>query len=117
MYVNQQKGFIQKGCEDKVYKLQKALYELRQAPRAWFSKIESYFITEGFERCSFKHTLFVKTERSKILIVSLYVDDLIFTGKCAEMFESFKVSMKNELDMTDLGKIRYFFWCGSETKQ
>jgi len=40
--------------------------------------------------------------------VSLYVDDLIFTGNDACMFESFKKSMKIEFDMTDLGKMKYF---------
>jgi hypothetical protein len=53
--------------------------------------------------------LFVKTEaEGKILIVSLYVDDLIFTGNDACLIEEFKCSMKSEFEMTDLGKIRYF---------
>ena len=43
-----------------------------------------------------------------ILIVSLYVDDLIFTGNDELMFTKFKSSMKHEFDMTDLGKMRYF---------
>ncbi|KAL2585495.1 hypothetical protein AAZV13_13G001300 [Glycine max] len=43
-----------------------------------------------------------------ILIVSLYVDDLIFTGNDELMFAKFKSSMKHEFDMTDLGNMRYF---------
>lgn len=42
------------------------------------------------------------------MIVSRYVDDLIFTGNCESMFFKFKYSMKHEFDMTDLGKVRYF---------
>jgi hypothetical protein len=42
------------------------------------------------------------------LIVSLYVDDLIFTGNDESMFVKFKNSMKLEFDMTDLGKMKYF---------
>ena len=91
-----------------MYKLRKALYGLTQAPRGWFSRIETYFIKQGFERCESEHTLFIKTgERGNILIVSLYVDDLIFIGNC-EMIIDFKNSMKQEFDMTDLGKMRYF---------
>lgn len=108
-YIDQPQGFVKKGEEEKVYKLKKALYGLKQAPRAWFSKIEAYFMKEGFERCDFEHTLFIKSEEGgKILIVSLYVDDLIFTGNCESMFVKFKNSMKHEFDMTDLGKMRYF---------
>lgn len=67
-----------------MFKLKKALYGLKQAPQAWYNKIENYFLNEGFERCSYKSTLFVKTEAGgKILIVSLYVYDLIFTGNGA----------------------------------
>uniref|UniRef100_A0A2N9FH80 Integrase catalytic domain-containing protein n=1 Tax=Fagus sylvatica TaxID=28930 RepID=A0A2N9FH80_FAGSY len=102
-------GYEKKGEEYKVYKLKKALYGLKQAPRAWYSRIEAYFVKEGFERCSCEHTLFIKTgDGGKILIVSLYVDDLIFTGNDESMFVKFKNSMKLEFDMTDLGKMKYF---------
>ena len=51
VYVEQSLGY-QKKDASKVYKLNKALYGLRQAPRAWYSKIESYFVQENFEKCS-----------------------------------------------------------------
>lgn len=109
VFVEQPQGYQRQGENDKVYKLKKALYGLKQAPRAWYSKIESYFIKEGFEKCSSEHTLFVKTNsEEKILIVSIYVDDLIFTGNDEQLFEKFKNSMKQQFDMSDLGKMRYF---------
>lgn len=109
VYVDQPCGYVQKGNEHKVYKLKKVLYGLKQAPRAWYSRIEAYFLKEGFEKCDYEHTLFVKTEKEgKVFIVSLYVDDLIFTGNDELMFPKFKSSMKRGFDMTDLGKMRYF---------
>ncbi|XP_048447292.1 uncharacterized mitochondrial protein AtMg00810-like [Pyrus x bretschneideri] len=73
------------------------------------SLVQSYFSKEGFNKCPFEHTLFIKTaEEGKILIVCLYVDDLIFTGNDKMMFEQFKKSMMVEFDMTYLGKMRYF---------
>lgn len=109
VFVEQPQGYEKKGEEHKVYKLRKALYGLKQAPRAWYSRIEAYFIKEGFERCQCEHTLFIKSEEGgKMLIVSLYVDDLIFTGNDEDMFAKFKASMEMEFDMTDLGKMKYF---------
>jgi hypothetical protein len=103
VFVEQPQGYEKKGEEYKVYKLKKTLYGLKQAPR------EAYFVKEGFERCNCEHTLFIKTGNGgKILIVSLYVDDLIFTGNDESMFVKFKNSMKLEFDMTDLGKMKYF---------
>ena len=53
--------------------------------------------------------MFVKIETGgKILIISLYVDDLIFTSNDAYLIEEFKCSMKSKFEMTDLGKMRYF---------
>jgi hypothetical protein len=109
VFVDQPQGFIKRGEEHKVYKLRRALYGLKQAPRAWYSRIEGYFIKEGFEKCYCEHTLFVKTkDGGKILIVSLYVDDLIFIRNNEDMFERFKESMKKEFAMSDLGKMKYF---------
>jgi len=109
MCVDQPCGCEKKGDEHKVYKLKKALYGLKQAPRAWYSRIKAYFLKEGFEKCDYEHTLFVKREKEDIvLIVSLYVDDLIFTGNDELMFARFKSSMKHEFDMIDLEKRRYF---------
>ena len=102
-------GYVKKGYEHKFYKLKKALYGLKQAPRAWYSRIEAYFLKEGFEKCDYEHTLFIKTgKEGKLLILSLYVDDLIFTGNDELMVSEFKSSMKHEFDMADLGKMRYF---------
>ena len=109
VFVDQPQGYVKKGDELKVYKLRRALYGLKQAPRAWYSRIEAYFTKEGFERCPYEHTLFVKlSERGNILIVSLYVDDLIFTGNDENMFKEFKKSMEKEFNMSDLGKMHYF---------
>uniref|UniRef100_A0A151UDA6 Retrovirus-related Pol polyprotein from transposon TNT 1-94 n=1 Tax=Cajanus cajan TaxID=3821 RepID=A0A151UDA6_CAJCA len=81
IYVEQPQGFISKGNEDKVLRLRKALYGLKQAPRAWYSRIDQYFTDHGFRRSKSEPTLYIKTQgQYDTLIVSLYVDDLIYTG-------------------------------------
>ncbi|KAL1218311.1 Retrovirus-related Pol polyprotein from transposon TNT 1-94 [Cardamine amara subsp. amara] len=109
VYVEQPEGFELRGGDNtNVYKLKRALYGLRQAPRAWYSRIESYFMREGFKKCYCEHTLFVKTEGVNVLIVSLYVDDLIYTSNSEAILVSFKSSMMMEFSMTDLGRMKYF---------
>ncbi|MCI04473.1 copia-type polyprotein, partial [Trifolium medium] len=109
VYIEQPLGYVKKGKEDHVYRLHKALYGLKQTPRAWYSKIEKYFIREGFEKCPHEHTLFVKKDgNNNWLIISLYVDDLIFTVNNNDMVKTFKISMMSTFDMTDLGKMRHF---------
>lgn len=108
MFVEQPQGYKVTGKKHMVYKLYKALYGLKQAPRAWFSRIEAYFIKEGFMSSPSEQTLFIKRKGGNILIVSIYVDDLLFTGNDEEMLNQFKCSMKREFDMTDLGMMQYF---------
>lgn len=92
-----------------MYQLHKALYGLKQAPRAWFSRIKAHFIKEGFQGCDYEQTLFTKrSKEGKIIIVSVYVDDLIFTGHDENLMLEFKASMMREFDMSDLGCMSYF---------
>ena len=63
---------------------------------------------EGFERYPNEHTLFTKAKGGKLLMVSVYVDDLIFTWNDEAMFENFKKSMKQEFEMSNLERMKYF---------
>ncbi|XP_042441388.1 uncharacterized mitochondrial protein AtMg00810-like [Zingiber officinale] len=114
--IEQPPGFIIKGQEEKVYKLKNALYGLKQAPRAWNSIIDEHFIKEGFTKCPYEHSLYLKKNSyGDILLVCLYVDDLIFTSNNISMIREFKQSMEKEFEMTDLGLMRYFL--GIEVQQ
>ncbi|RDX75453.1 hypothetical protein CR513_44651, partial [Mucuna pruriens] len=108
VYLEKPPGYIFQECEHQVYKLKTALYGLKRAPRALYSKLESHFVANNFLKCPHEHTLFVKKEGGEILIVCVYVDDLIYIGNHESMSQEFKTMMMNEFAMTDLGKMRYF---------
>ena len=75
-----------------------------------------FFLKTGFRRCPYEHALYVKEDKyGKFLIVSLYVDDLLFTGNDKFLCDDFKNSMKNEFEMSDMGLIHYFL--GIEVNQ
>ncbi|CAL8165494.1 unnamed protein product [Prunus armeniaca] len=112
VYVDQPPGFVVKNMEDGVYRLKKALYGLKQAPRAWYEEINSYFEKTGFKRSLSEATLYVKSAESGILIVSLYVDDIIYTGSSRELLLDFKTEMMKQYEMTDLGLLHHFLGLG-----
>ncbi|KAM1634488.1 hypothetical protein ACFXTN_011416 [Malus domestica] len=112
VYVDQPPGFVIKNKEDGVYKLKKALYGLKQAPRAWYEEINSYFTKAGFQRSPSEATLYVKIAKDGILIVSLYVDDIIYTGNSKELLMEFKTAMMRQYEMTDLGLLHHFLGLG-----
>eukprot|EP00253_Pinus_taeda_P035427 PITA_35427 len=108
VYIEQPPGYEVEGQEHKVCKLKKALYGLKQAPRAWYNRIDAYLIENGFDKCDGEPTLYIKENDSKILIVVLYVDDLIFSSNDASLIADFNAVMKSEFEITDLGFLRYF---------
>lgn len=95
--------------------MRKTFYDYRQAPRAWYNKIEFHFYHDNFEKCPDEHTLFVKHNGDIIQIVSLYVYTLIYTSNNDDMFEYFKESIERKFAMTDLAKMRYIL--GVEVKK
>lgn len=79
VYVAQPPGFVKKGQEGKVLKLKKALYDLRQAPQAWNSKLDRTLVKLGFERCPVEHAVYKRSNGDVNLLVGVYVDDLVIT--------------------------------------
>jgi hypothetical protein len=80
VYVSQPPGFIEQGQEQKVYKLHKALYGLRQAPRAWNSNLDSVLQELGFNKCKIEYGLYTRVKNKVRLVVGVYVVDLIIIG-------------------------------------
>ena len=108
VYVSQPEGFVVKGKEEKVYKLHKALYGLRQAPRAWNIKLNSILKELGFIRCSKEPSLYRKQKKEDLLVVCVYVDDLLVTGSSLKSIITFKTEMARRFEMSDLGRLTYY---------
>lgn len=109
MYVLQPSDFKVKGTKDRVYKLYKALYGLKQAPRVWNKMIDSFFMYQGFNRCTMEHGVYMRGSRqTNVLLVCLYVDDMLVSGSCSKEIEEFNFRMKEEFEVYDFGKLSYF---------
>ncbi|GJS80435.1 putative ribonuclease H-like domain-containing protein [Tanacetum coccineum] len=78
VYVCQPPGFEDPNFPDRVYKVEKALYGLHQAPRAWYETLSTYLLDNGFQRGKIDKTLFIRRDKGDILLVQVYVDDIIF---------------------------------------
>ena len=71
-------GFENPSLLDHVYKLDKALYGLKKAPRQWYERLLKFLIENDFVRGKIDKTLFFKNRGFDILVVQIYVDDIIF---------------------------------------
>ncbi|WVZ63679.1 hypothetical protein U9M48_013292 [Paspalum notatum var. saurae] len=108
VYVRQPPGFESARFPDRVYKLRKALYALKQAPRAWYARLKSFLLKSGFVMGSVDKTLFLLSRGGDTLIVQIYVDDIIFGGSSHALVSSFAEQMSREFEMSLMGELQFF---------
>ncbi|GJR76879.1 putative ribonuclease H-like domain-containing protein [Tanacetum coccineum] len=80
VYVCQPPGFEDPDFPDRVYKVEKALYGLHQAPRAWYETLSTYLLDNGFQRGKINKTLFIKRHKGDILLMSSMGELTFFLG-------------------------------------
>ena len=97
-------GFPSSDDESKVCRINRALYGLKQSPRAWYDRITSWLQQQGLVQSSSNPNLYFKRDGDKIIILLLYVDDLIITRNDQAAISQFKEQLKQEYEMTDLGE-------------
>jgi hypothetical protein len=108
VYVEQPLGFEDSEYPSHVYKLSKALYELKQAPRAWLECLRHFLITNGFKVGKANPTLFTKTIVKDLFICQIYVDDIIFGSTNKSYCEEFSRIMIHKFKMSMMGELKYF---------
>jgi hypothetical protein len=89
VYVEQPSGFEDSEYPNYVYKLSKALYGIKLAPRAWYECLRDFLITNGFKVDKADPTLFTKTIAKELFICQIYVDDIIFGSTNKSSCEEF----------------------------
>nr|GFA04490.1 retrovirus-related Pol polyprotein from transposon TNT 1-94 [Tanacetum cinerariifolium] len=68
VYVCQPEGFIDADHPSHVYKLKKALYELKQAPRAWYDELSKFLLQNHFFKGTIDPMLFIRRFQDDILV-------------------------------------------------
>ena len=88
-------------------RLKKSLYGLKQEPRTWCDRIDSFLYSLGFTKSKEDSNLYYKVEDGNPMILLLYVDDLFITGMDG-LIADMKRNLAAEFEMKDLGMMHYF---------
>ncbi|GJZ51981.1 retrovirus-related pol polyprotein from transposon TNT 1-94 [Tanacetum coccineum] len=108
VYISQPDGFVNPDIPDHVYRLKKALYSLKQAPRAWYDKLSSFLIEHHFTKGIVDLTLFTRRHGGDKLLVQVYVDDIIFGSTNPDFSKRFANLMKSNFKMSRMGELKFF---------
>jgi hypothetical protein len=113
--VRQPLGFESEKYPHRVYKLRKALYGLKETPRAWYGRLRGFLFERGFEMGKVDQTFFLLRKGRDILIVQVYVDDIVFCGSSNSLVAWFAEDMSREFEMSMMGELQFFL--GLQIKQ
>jgi len=78
VYVEQPPRFEDCKKPNHVYKLKKALYGSKQAPRTWYGRLRDFLLSKGIKMGKVDTTLFTKMIGNDLFACQIYVDDIIF---------------------------------------
>ncbi|XP_057514981.1 uncharacterized mitochondrial protein AtMg00810-like [Actinidia eriantha] len=108
VYMKQHHGYIDALYPQHVCKLKKALYDLKQAPRAWYDMFSKSLLAQDFINSMSDSSLFIFNKGSDIIYILVYVDDILITGSSSSLIESIISNMSSSFALKNLGSLHYF---------
>ena len=107
IYMAQPNGYIAKGQEQKVCKLLRSIYGLKQASRSWNIRFDQAIKSYGFEQNVDEPCVYKRIREDKVVFLILYVDDILLIGNDVGNLSSVKLWLTQQFNMKDLGEANY----------
>jgi len=85
IYMEQPGLFITANEKNKVYRLRKPLYGLKQAGRAWYRRLDTFMSSIGMKRTEINPCVYTSYKGNDSVIIVLYVDDLLIASRSIEI--------------------------------
>jgi hypothetical protein len=108
VFCSQPTGFVDAAHPGHVCKLNKSLYSLKQAPRAWYSRFATYLVSLRFTEAKSDTSVFIYHHGTEMAYLLLYVDDIVLTASSQPLLQQIINALKKEFAMKDLGAIHHF---------
>ncbi|MBW0527510.1 hypothetical protein O181_067225 [Austropuccinia psidii MF-1] len=85
-------------------RLNKAIYGLKQAPLAWYTRLQEWLKNAGFATCKLDPCVFYRSEPDKVWIY-VHVNDIAIFGKNLDIF---KKEINNEFEIKDMDQLNSY---------
>lgn len=108
IYMQQPPGFAVRGSEHLVCHLRRSLHAVKQSPRTWYHKIDTYLRASGWTRSLADPNLYFVQDAGNLLILMLFVDDLLITGSDPKRIQQMKTLLGEKYKMKDLGEVQWY---------
>jgi hypothetical protein len=103
-----------KGKKELVCRLKNSMYGLKQSPRMWYQRFDTYILGLGFTRSKENHYVYFKLIDDHLIYLVLYVDDMLLIGN-KEIIQDVKTQLSSKFHMKGLGAANFIL--GMEIKR
>ncbi|KAL0434205.1 UNVERIFIED_CONTAM: Retrovirus-related Pol polyprotein from transposon TNT 1-94 [Sesamum latifolium] len=107
IFMDQLEGFTTVGEEQKVCRLQRSIYGLKQASRSWNTRFDEVIRGYDFIKNDCDPCIYKKISGSPIAYLVLYVDDILLIGNDVKMLRDIKAWLSTQFSMKDMGEASY----------
>jgi len=98
--MHQPEGFI----VDYVCQLRRSLYGLKQSPRQWYKRFDSFMVGHDYTRSSHDSCVYYRQlSDGSFVYLLFYVNDMLITAKSMLEIKRLKSLLSDEFEMMDLG--------------
>ncbi|KAL0451725.1 UNVERIFIED_CONTAM: Copia protein [Sesamum latifolium] len=108
IYTDQREGFTTIGEEQKVCRLQRSIYGLKQASRSWNTRFDEVIRGYNFIKNENDPCVFKKISGSSVKYLVLYVNDILLIGNDVKVLGDIKSWLSTQFPIKDMGKASYF---------
>ncbi|GKF14929.1 retrotransposon protein, putative, ty1-copia subclass [Tanacetum coccineum] len=107
VYMEQPEGFVNPKYPNRVCKLKRFIYGLKQASRQWNKRFDDEIKKFGFTQNRDEPCVYLKASGSNVTFLILYVDDILIMGNNIPMLQDVKSYLRRCFAMKDLGEVHY----------
>ncbi|GKA80040.1 retrotransposon protein, putative, ty1-copia subclass [Tanacetum coccineum] len=107
VYMEQPEGFVNPKYPNRVCKLKRSIYGLKQASRQWNKRFDDEIKKFGFTQNRDEPCVYLKASGSNVTFLILYVDDILIMGNNIPMLQDVKSYLGRCFAMKDLGEAAY----------
>src|SRR3954466_11548021 len=107
IFMDQPQGFESEKHGDKVCRLKRSIYGLKQSSRQWYLRFHRAILSYGFTMIEQDHCVHLKRSKAGFLILTLYADDILMSSEDKKLVSETKVRLSSQFDMKHMGEAAF----------
>ena len=109
LYMAHTPGYKPSDTANRVLRLLKVIYGLKQAAHCWYQKLREMFISLSYKQSEVNQAVFYKLlpQVKQLIVIAVHVDNCTITASTVCLIEDLKAGLSHHIKVTDLGELHW----------